>query len=351
MTHIKKGIDLGAYMALIDKDLPQPEQFNYDVTRDGVRHFAYCIPDPNGLYLDHDYARTTRWGGIIAPPGYLYSHGYSTWLRTFPGLRDLEGRELATNDNAEEAWEFLKPVHVGDTIHSYGKVVSVDAKRGRRIGDFALVQSEMRFTNQRAEVVARVRATSFRFNAPSVAAGGGMAKVYPPMPPGQLTRSKAGYPELPGMFPTPVRRYDADLMFEDVREGDSLPTWELGPLSTNDLAKFNAAILGIGWDQFEAVQAGTIPDAFAPGPMRIPWFGALLSRWAGPNAWIVSLSQQNREWLLVGFKAICGGTVTRKSVDAGRHLVECDVWCDCDLGFRTNVGRAVVELRSRQGTP
>ena len=344
MTHVKNGIDLSAYVALVDKDLPQPEQFNYEATRDAIRHFAYCIPDPNGLYLDEDYARTTRWGTIIAPPGYLYSHGYSTWLRTFPGLRGLDGRELSTNDNAEEAWEFFRPVRLGDTVHSYGKVVSVDAKRGRRIGDFALVQSEMRFTNQRAEVVARVRATSFRFNAPEVAASGGMARIYPPMPPGQTTRSKSGYPELPGMFPTPVRRYDSDLSFKDVEVGTEITRWEIGPLSTNHLAKFNAAIMGIGWDQFEAVQAGTIPDAFAPGPIRIPWFGTMLSRWAGPNAWITKLSQQNREWLLVGFKAICGGSVTRKFIENGHQYVECDLWCDCDLGFRTNVGKATVKL-------
>jgi acyl dehydratase len=61
-------LDVSDYAALVGKDLPQPEQFNYDVTRDGIRHFAYCIPDPNALYLDHEYAATTRWGGIIALP-------------------------------------------------------------------------------------------------------------------------------------------------------------------------------------------------------------------------------------------------------------------------------------------
>ena len=56
-------LDVSDYAALVGKDLPQPEQFNYDVTRDGIRHFAYCIPDPNALYLDHEYAATTRWRG------------------------------------------------------------------------------------------------------------------------------------------------------------------------------------------------------------------------------------------------------------------------------------------------
>jgi len=69
-------LDLSCYAALVGKNLPQPEQFNYEVTRDGIRHFAYCIPDFNALYRDEAYAEATRWRGIIAPPGYLYAHGH-----------------------------------------------------------------------------------------------------------------------------------------------------------------------------------------------------------------------------------------------------------------------------------
>jgi hypothetical protein len=78
--------------------------------RDGIRHFAYCIPDPNALYLDHEYAATTRWGGIIAPPGYLYAHGSPVWLGRTPAIRDAGGKELEGNDNATEAWKFFRPV-------------------------------------------------------------------------------------------------------------------------------------------------------------------------------------------------------------------------------------------------
>lgn len=69
-------LDVSAYAALVGKDLPQPEQFNYDVTRDGIRHFAYCIPDPNALYLDPEYAATTRWRGVIALPAISMPTGH-----------------------------------------------------------------------------------------------------------------------------------------------------------------------------------------------------------------------------------------------------------------------------------
>lgn len=340
-------VDLGAYRDLVGKALPQPEQFNYEVSRDSIRHFAYCIPDYNALYLDQEFARSTRWGSVIAPPGYLYSHGMSTWLRMFGGLKDSEGRELKQNDNAGETWEFFRPVRVGDTVYSHGKVLSAEAKTGRRLGPCALVKSEVLYTNQYSELVARAVGVSFRFNAPAVAAGGGLAKAYPPMAPGQTTRAVSTPGKMPGNDPTPTRRIDPQLFFEDVNEGDSITPWELGPIAINHMSSFNSAIIGRGYDEFGAVHGGAVPDAFAAGPMRVPWFGTMLSRWAGPNAWITTLTQQNHEWVLVGFKIICGGRVARKYRDGSRCLVECEIWCNSELGFRTNSGKATVELPSR----
>lgn len=347
MTEAAAAVDLSAYHALVGKDLPQPEQFNYEVTRDGVRHFAYCIPDYNALYLDQEYARSTRWGGIIAPPGYLYSHGSSVWLRAFPGLRNADGEELKQNDNAGENWEFFRPVRVGDTVYSRGKVLSVEAKVGRKLGPCALVRSEIVYSNQHGDPVARAVGLSFRFSAPKVTSGGGLARAYPPMPAGQTTRAVSTPGRMPGMQPTPERRIDPQLFFEDVAEGTEIPAWELGPIAISHMSTFNAATLGRGYDEFGAVHGGAVPDAFAPGPLRIPWFGAMLTRWAGPDAWVTAISQANLEWVLVGFKVVCGGKVVRKYSEGGRNLIDCALWCDSELGFRTNTGKATVALPAR----
>jgi len=340
-------LDLSGYTALVGKDLPQPEQFNYGVTRDVIRHFAYSIPDCNALYLDDKYAATTRWRGTIAPPGYLYAHGSPAWLGKMPGIRDSGGEELSGSDNATEAWEFFQPVRPGDTILSHAKITGAEPKKSRKLGDAVLVNSEMRFTNQREEIVARLNSYTFRFDARRVANAGKIAQIYPPMAPGQFTRNIATPPALPGMSPTPARRYDAPRYFEDIVDGEEVLPWELGPLMAFDIGRFDAVTLGMGFDEIGRTEH--VPDAYAPGVMRIQWFGAMLTRWAGPNSFVTKIAQRNEEWVLVGFKAICSGRVIRKFVDEGRHLVDLEIACHSELGFRTNSGTAQVEFESFEG--
>lgn len=68
---------------------------NKEVTRDSVRHFAQGMGDPNPLWQDEKYARRTRWGGLIAPPTYLYTVIYPTGMRV-GGWRGWVPSTLAT---------------------------------------------------------------------------------------------------------------------------------------------------------------------------------------------------------------------------------------------------------------
>jgi acyl dehydratase len=47
--------------------------WNTTVSQDTIWHFAMGLGDDNPLFNDPGYARETRWGGLIAPPTYLYS--------------------------------------------------------------------------------------------------------------------------------------------------------------------------------------------------------------------------------------------------------------------------------------
>src|SRR5499426_2621252 len=49
------------------------EPWCHEATRDAIRHYAHGIGDDNPLWCDLAYAAGTRWGGILAPPSFLFA--------------------------------------------------------------------------------------------------------------------------------------------------------------------------------------------------------------------------------------------------------------------------------------
>ena len=54
-------------------EYPARRQFNEVATKDAIRHWADAIGDLNPLWRDEEYARKTLYGGLIAPPTWLFS--------------------------------------------------------------------------------------------------------------------------------------------------------------------------------------------------------------------------------------------------------------------------------------
>ena len=49
--------------------------WNTSLNADAVRRWSECMGDMNPLYNDDSYARASRWGGSVAPPGFEWSMG------------------------------------------------------------------------------------------------------------------------------------------------------------------------------------------------------------------------------------------------------------------------------------
>src|SRR5258706_3053194 len=68
--------------------------WNEEATRDGVRHYAYGFGDDNPLWVDPDYAATSRCGGVLAPPGFPGGAGLTPRIPTPPPEPDRGKRPL-----------------------------------------------------------------------------------------------------------------------------------------------------------------------------------------------------------------------------------------------------------------
>ncbi len=344
-------IDTSDLERYIGRYVAQPPQAYYYATYDTIRHFAWAIDDYNALYTDEKFARETRWGDVIAPPGYLYAHtdNFTVWSRT---VGDIPG--ITHRDNAGENWEFYLPVYHGDYILSNARTYDVQKRMGRRIGPMLIVSSETLFTNQRGEVVARNVGASFRFNRASMVERGGMAQRVTGQEGGVLREVPDDPPPRPEHWGTSTNlRHDQQRYFEEVNVGDEMPTMNRGMYHPSQGLRRTAATTNpLRIYPGEAIEVRTRPDGpmsisyAALGVYRTDWFGHFVTMWAGPNAWLSKLSYQNREWNLPGYDVIVKGRVTGKRAENGKNLVDLDVWVENELGMVTNPGHATVELPS-----
>ena len=129
----------------------------FRVEKEPVRRFADAVGDPNPLYHDEEYARKSRFGAILAPPGFLSS----LWFTGRTRAEDIgptalmqalaaagHGRVLDTGID----YDFFQPVRVGDTIRSAAVVTNVVERAG-----VVFVVIETTFTNQNDQTVMKSR--------------------------------------------------------------------------------------------------------------------------------------------------------------------------------------------------
>ena len=101
------------FEAEIGKEYPSKDQYNTEATLDNIKHWANGIGDLNPLWQDADYAKTTRYGGIIAIPTFLYSCCGRAGIQSFPGIHTM---------HLGDDWIFYKQVPLGTPIRVTGGV-------------------------------------------------------------------------------------------------------------------------------------------------------------------------------------------------------------------------------------
>lgn len=147
--------------------------FACEVEKGSIKRFADAVDDPNPLYWDEEYAAKSRYGSIIAPPGFF------GWLVKLPrGLTFQRPTDISdppeVTENMREAlakagygrvldggieYEFFQPVRAGDVLSAKSVIKDITGREGKT-GNMAFVITETTYLNQSGETVAKSSATA-----------------------------------------------------------------------------------------------------------------------------------------------------------------------------------------------
>jgi acyl dehydratase len=145
-----------------------------------VMLFARAIGDPNPIYCDEEYARTTEVGGLIAPPTFVaaaaqFDPDYplrprigQPWFgsgRTPTGVQrsaDPMGGGSGSGLHAEQHYEYHRPLRVGDVLTAENKPGRSWRKQGRRGGALQFSEIVTEYRDQGGELVITARSVGVR---------------------------------------------------------------------------------------------------------------------------------------------------------------------------------------------
>lgn len=155
--------------------------------------------------------------------------------------------------------------------------------------------------------------------------------------------------------------------WEDVNEGDEIPTLKKGTYTVTELFLFTHGALGTtrstraalekegsmdlgGGGRFDPEHARkrrNMPGQFDFGPQRVCWLGQIVTDWMGDDGTLKKLSGSVRHPNVVGDTNTVYGKVTNKSIRDGEHLIDLEVWNENQSGLTTTWGEATVALPSK----
>lgn len=171
--------------ALIGVTGERVEASLWGLEREDLRRFTQAIMDPDPRYWDDEFARTTKFGGIVTPPIYC------TYLsrKTPPGADDPITRAFRENPesdgiggvdvdrrgalppiptnlkrimNAGNEIEVYKYPTLGDRIFSQARIADITERVGRDGSPILFITTETVYTDQHGKVLCILRASSLR---------------------------------------------------------------------------------------------------------------------------------------------------------------------------------------------
>lgn len=305
-----------------------------------IRRYCLAVGNSNPLYVDEAYARKTRFGGIIAPPTYVFDVSNNVAAKVGKDGRSLSRVSLPPPvpriARGGNEYEWLLPVRPGDVITTTRRIAEMTEKQGRS-GPLVFVLSETRYTNQKGEKVAVNRETLIFMPETKKEAVAQSAQAFPPRNPEAYAAAES-VSEATGK----------PLWYNDARVGDAVPalTKKVSLVQMIQYAASTWSMYLLHLDK-EFAQAQGFRDANVQGPLHGVFLSQMLGDWAGVSGDLVKLAYNIRVMCFPGDTLVCKGKVTGKRQADGRNLVDVDVWIEDPRGQVMTPGKATVALPPR----
>ena len=346
------------------------EPWCHEATRDNIRHYAHGIGDDNPLWCDPAYAATTRYGDVIALPSFLFacSRIISGYVGGLPGVHAMW---------AGADWQWHKVVRRNDALTTTAHLKDLIEHETRFAGRAIQQIYHVAFFNQTGDLVAEADSWCFRTDRDYAREEGTKYAELKRKEPKRYTPEELG--EIYRLYADEEVRGARPRHWEDVTEGEKLPTMAKGPMTVTGFIAFAQGWGGLyiranklAWKQIhrhpglgianrfgipdcpervhwedEFARMVGAPGAYDYGPERCSWLTHHLTNWMGDDGMLRRATCRIRRHNPAGDTLFIDGRVTRKYVEDGRRLVEIEQEARNQDGELSVVGTGVVELPAR----
>ena len=117
----------------LSKGVKFPE-FNYTLSEDIIEKFIASVEESDPLYTDEDYAKAHGFDHRIVPPTTI-----SLYVTPSRVLRTINKKPPPGSIQAGQRYEFLRPIHVGETVTVR---VTIDDRYQKKGREFVVMKGE-----------------------------------------------------------------------------------------------------------------------------------------------------------------------------------------------------------------
>jgi acyl dehydratase len=146
--------------------------YRYPVEHEPIYRYCKMVDDDNPLFLDPEYAATTKYGGVILPP-------FAIFGIMMPGFQEIMLSRMPRTPgefviNMCQEYEWFRPVRVGERLSFLSRIAEIYVKPTKVDPKAWWIVLEFLYRNQRREDVLILRNLVLSHRSPAQVAEEGV---------------------------------------------------------------------------------------------------------------------------------------------------------------------------------